>query len=650
MFRYFILMILAISLTACVSNDSPENTPPALFSKLDFNATFYLNKDKVDGSDDYLDWRFVALQALIKEARFNEANALIESLQNNLNKTEDSSPQLLAQKEALALLIADKYYAQSNLKDAKAKLEKIDQKQLSNIALNYYLKLYTGLLVAYKEHQGAVDTLFVLLPRLTDEQDVQKYNDLLLEQLAKLPLETLQTPQTTAYKSGWYALASEYKQYQARPNKLKRSVKLWLTTYAEHELQKHMPNQVINLPEFSPYNPENIAVLLPLSGRVKGAGEAVQYGITEAFYHQQKNKNNGEITPKLHFINTSTTSNEDILAELKSLNIDFIIGPLVKHKIAGLLTEVESTPTIILNAFPEKEGKSQAKITKKTVTPTINNESNEGKDQVDVNDSIHFSITLSPEEEAQQAAILMQLKGHKNPLVIAPKNDYGKRVAKAFNEQWELNHEDNDASSHASIYYFKNTAQFAHFIDGVLLTGKSKQRIHQMKAITGRKLETEVRSRRDVDAIYIVSKRNELILLKPFINTTVSTFASKIPLYANSRSHNADKMNTQNKELSELVFSDNSFLLDDDLKVSPATKRLLKHDRYSALRLMALGYDSYELIYQVMSLKYIKDYSYKGQLGNLTLDEHNNIQTKLGWATYTKEGDLIEAIAPTAGK
>ena len=651
MFRYFTLMLLAISLSACVSTNSPENTPPELFSSLDFKADFYLNKDKVDGSDDYLDWRFVALQALIEEARFNEANALIGSLQTNLNKNEEITPELLAQREDLALLIADKHYAQSNLKDAKEQLAKIDQKQLSDIGLNHYLKLYSELQVAYKEHQGAVDTLFLLLPRLTDDEEIQKYNDLLLDQLAMLSSETLKAPQPTPYKTGWYALASDYKQYQARLNKLKRAVELWRTSYPDHELQKHMPNQVINLPEFSPYNPENIAVLLPLSGRIKGAGEAVQYGISEAFYHQQKNKNKGEITPKLHFINTSATSNDEILAQLKALHIDFVIGPLMKHKIEGILPEIESTPTIILNAFPEEEGKSKAKVAKKMPNSSISKESDESsEDKAEVNDSIHFSITLSPEEEAQQAAILMQLKGHKNPLVIAPKNDYGKRVAAAFNEQWELNHQDNDASSHASISYFKNKTQFAHFVDGVLLTGKSKQRINQMIAITGKKLETEVRSRRDVDAIYIVSKRNELILLKPFINTTVSPFASRIPLYANSRSHNIDKMHTQNKELSELIFSDNTFLLDDDLKVSPATKRLLKNDRYSTLRLMALGYDSYELIYQVMSLKNIKDYSYKGQLGNLTLDENNNVQTKLGWATYTKEGDLIEAVAPTAGK
>lgn len=652
MFRTTILIILAISLTACISNNSPENTPPELFSKLDFDADFYLNKDKINGDEDYLDWRFVALQALIQEARFKEAKALIDSLQSNLDKSKDASSDLLGKKEVLSLLVVDKNYAQFNFSDAKEQLDNINGTRLLGLALKHYLKLYIEVQIAYQEYQGAVDTLFLLLPRLTFDEEIQQYNDLLLTQLSMLSLETLQEKQATPNKDGWYALANDYKRNQVRPDKLKQAVKLWLKAYPNHELQGHMPTQLLNLPDFSAFNPKNIAVLLPLSGRIQSAGQAVQYGISEAFYHQKKHKKKGDITPQLHFIDTSGTSNEEILAKLKEQKIDFIIGPLVKHNIEKLLPEIELTPTIILNAFPEKKGESTNKIVKKTVKDLQDSEST--AETFEVNDSIHFSLTLSPESEAQQAAILMQLKGHKNPLVIAPKTKYGKRVATAFNAQWKINHEDSDASSYAAIYYFSNSKQFSHLIDRVLLNGKSKQRINQMKAMMGRNLETEVRSRRDVDAIYIVSKRNELILLKPFINTGVSPFAPRIPLYASSLSHAADKRKTQNKELANLVFSDNSFLLDDNLKVSPATKRLLKHiskhDSYNNLRLMTLGYDSYQLIYQVMSLKNIKDYSFNGKLGTLTLDDHNNIQTQLGWATYTNNGKLIEAIAPTAGK
>ena len=641
--QYMALVLLTVTLTACVSSGSSEDTPPELFSELDFTSEFYLNKDKLEGSEDYLVWRLVALQALIQEYKFVPANAIIKSLQNDLAKVEEQTPETLQQSESLKLLVADKYHSKKSLKKTKELLSKIDRKQLSELGLTHYLKIYTELQVAYEDHEGAVKSLFVLLPLLKTDKEIQKYNDLLLNQLAMLPAETLQAPQSTPYKAGWYDLAYTYQRYQVRPNKMKTSVEAWRIAYSDHYLLSHMPSQVINLPEFSPYNPEQIAILLPLSGRLQGAGQAVQYGISKAFYQQQKNKKEGEISPKLHFIDTVGSTDKEIASKMKSLNIDFIIGPLMKHEIEGLLPLIESTPTLILNAFPElaenqKEDKDEINI------------KGDEDGEIVVNKSVHFSFTLSPEDEAAQAATFMQLNGHKNPLILAPNNDYGKRVAAAFNEQWNKSHNGKQNSKYVEVHYFKNKGQFAHFVDKALKTNESKQRINQMIAVTRDKLEYEVRSRRDIDAIYVVSKRNELILLKPFISIAISPFAKEIPLYANSRSHAQDKLHTQDKELVDLHFSDNTFLLNDNLTLTPASKRLLKNKNNSTMRLMGLGYDSYQLIYQVEQMKYIKNYSYKGYLGKLTIDPNNKIQIQLGWATYSKEGKLIEVITPAAGK
>ncbi len=645
-FRFFALFLLALALTACISLRSKENTPPQLFTTLDFDSAFYLHKDQLEGSDTNLEWRFVALQAAIYESKFTLADALIDTLQKNL-KAAPITDNILAQKGALSLLIIGKYYGQGNFKQAKTLLGKVDLKSLSDSALTYYLQMNAILQVAYKEYQGAVNTLFILLSRLSDDALIQKYNDLLLDQLAMLPTKDLQVPQATNYKAGWYALAIVYQLYKVRPLKLQGAVKAWRVAYPHHRLLKHMPNQVINFSEFSSYNPENIAILLPLTGRLKEAGDAVQYGISHAYYNQLTNKKTGDLSPKLHFIDTNGSTDKEILSQLKALNIDFVIGPLIKSKINSLLPKITNIPSIILNAFPDPE--ANIKTNKKTIVTVKNNDGKAAPKEQKTNDSMHFSLTLSPEEEARQAATIIQLDGHKNPLIIAPQDGYGKRVASAFSKQWNINH---SSAPHKEIeaYFFNNKALFSKFIDEVMQTNKSKHRIAEMKLITHQKLEAEVRSRRDIDAIYIVSTRSELILLKPFINISVSPFAEQIPLYASSRSHSADTRHNQNKELVDLSFSDNTFLLTNDLKISDPRKRLLKSDSYSALRLMALGNDSYQLIYQVMSLKYIKGYSFDGLLGKLTLDENNNILTKLGWAKYSKDGELIEINTPTAGE
>ena len=110
-----------------------------------------------------------------------------------------------------------------------------------------------------------------------------------------------------------------------------------------------------------------------------------------------------------------------------------------------------------------------------------------------------------------------------------------------------------------------------------------------MKVITALPLETEQRSRRDIDAIYIISKRDKLLMLKPFIDVATSPFAAAIPLYASSRSHLRDN---QNKELSKLVFSDSPFLLSAKNKTLQEIQQAWTKQSFAMLRLFALGFDS----------------------------------------------------------
>ena len=309
-------------------------------------------------------------------------------------------------------------------------------------------------------------------------------------------------------------------------------------------------------------------------------------------------------------------SMEAIQAKLKEQKIDFIVGPLIKQNIEKLNALDLDIPTLALNSSA-------------------------------VDNSILYTFTLSPEDEAKQAAQMIASQSHKNPLVIAPKTAYGKRVAAAFTQQWLLDHPDQTPQDVES-FYFTTKSKFAHFIDVVMKTNESKQRIHQMQAMIGARFESEARSRRDVDAIYIVSKRNELILFKPYLAVATSKFAEPVPLYASSRSHGQDRNDKQRKELAPLIFSENNFLLDPDNKVSKETKKLWARQPYKTQRLFAFGHDSYTLIGQLMQLQHVKAASYKGFMGEFSLDDKNNIQSQYGWAQYTAEGDTIEVATPDA--
>jgi len=638
-------MVLTLAmLSACSTGpSSPEDIPPVLFSKLNNSSAFFLQKDQLEGEQKKSAWQFVAVQALIAEGKFTLANPIIEYLQSQpLSATEQAS---------LTLLIADSEYAQHNVDNAQHELNKIDSKQLSDTGFIYYLKLQLKLQQHKEDHLGAAHTLFSLTPLLKIDEEKQQYNDILLTQLALLPSDFLNqyqalldvTPQTDAdtevlikegdtFTEGWYALASLYQKYQLRPNQLKRSLENWTVVFATHPLRDFMPTQLTDIPEFSPYQPENIAILIPLSGRFEKQGHAIQYGLLDAFYKQQDdNKKQEEAfqpAPKLHFYDSNAQSAEQIVAQFKAQNIDFVIGPLLKDKIQELLPLLEKIPTLSLNNFPTLQSSDMQEEAKRQV-------------------AWHYAFPLSPEEEAKQGAQQITENKHKKPLILAPNSAYGKRMVKAFNEQWLALNSENNAPIEA--HFFEDKAHLDKFIDNVLQTNKSKRRIKQMSAITALHLTTEVRSRRDIDAIYIISKRDELILLKPFIDVSISPFAQAMPLYTNSRSHIEDRTGKQNKELNKLVFSDNPLLLGSKNKTVKEVQTILEKPSFATLRLFALGFDSYQLIEQLMQLQNIENYTYQGLIGQLSLDKSNTVQAKLSWATY-KRGKTVEVTTPISAE
>ena len=666
--RYLTVIATITFITACSSvSTPPEEIPPALFTELEGDSAFYLNKDSLLGSDENLAWQFLAVQALIKEKKFVMADAVINSLQTKVLSKEQSS--------ALNMLIADKFYAQNRLPETQAALDNIDAQLLNQDNLVHYLKLQSEVHIRNELPYEATESLLLLTPHLTLDAEKQEYNDLLLAQLIQLPPKRLnqyqpilvdavvdetvteetavgelvlpepvlpetlpvETPedkllaQYQTFKEGWYALAALYQKNKLRPNRLTRELNLWKTTYPDHAAQAFMPLVLADIAEISPYQPDDIAVLLPLSGRFARQGKAIQLGLLNAYYQQQQTLTNNEMPlPKLHFFDTQVTNGQQLANQLTQANIDFVIGPLMKKEIEELLPLIENMPVLALNSFVER---------KKSAVGSVDNDQESEINNV----QWHYAFPLSPEDEARQAASLIHADQHNNPLIIAPKSSYGKRVAAAFKQQWASLTPESDVQVEA--HYFQSKSKLSTFIADVLHTDKSNSRIQQMRSIAQVPLETEVRSRRDVDAIYIVSKRDELILLKPFVDVTVSPFAPRIPLYASSRSHSFDRTNMQNKELTGLVFSDNPFLLDPEGSLIQEVENAWKKQSFATLRLFSLGVDSYQLIEQLVYLQNTEGAVYKGLIGDLSLGSDNNVQAKLSWAKY-QDGILFEVAAP----
>ena len=696
--RLAYLLITTLTLTilsACSTGpSSPDDIPPELFSELNNNSAFYLNKDKQEGDQGNSTWQLLSAQALIEEQQYTLADSVINHLLIKILSTQ--------QKASLQVLIAQNQFGQMNIKKSKATLLAIDASQLSELATIAYLKLKSEIYSKQNNHLVSSDTLLILTPLLKVDAEKQQYNDMLLTQLALLPVETLnqymkveqvetidlgnqqieggdtavkETETKTSeqiaiepitppaeilsaeqqFKQSWYALASLYQRYQLRPNNLKRAVAQWQELYPTHSVLAFMPTQLVNLPDYSPYQPENIAVVIPLSGRFSQQGKAIKYGLLNAFYLQQQEQKLliddeiVEISPKLFFYDSNTQTIEEIVTTIQQQKIDFVIGPLLKNNVEAFLPLVEDMPVLALNQFAIAELSSTDNNAQLTASDngvginedTANQQVIENKHNMTT--PIHYAFFLSPEDEAKQAALLIAQDKYTNPLVIAPNSAYGKRVSNAFNDQWQELSTDVDAQ--VEQHFFTNKAQLAKFIDQVLHTNKSKTRINQMTKMMDLPLKTEVRSRRDIDAIYLVSKRDELILLKPFLDVSISPFAPKIPLYGSSRTHDFDRTGKQNNELANLTFSDMPFMLNEENIIRQQVQQVWPKQTFNTQRLFALGFDSYQLVEHLVKLQIEDAYVYQGLVGELSLDMSNTIQPKLNWAKYY-QGKLIEVATP----
>lgn len=157
------------------------------------------------------------------------------------------------------------------------------------------------------------------------------------------------------------------------------------------------PNQTANQSTRQPSTSngsKQIAVILPLTGKLSGIGNTLLKGIQEA---QQQFTGNTD----LKVYNSSTSSIEGIYQTAINKGADFVIGPFDKTKIANLARGNLPVPTLGLNY----------------VSASANN---------------FYQFGLSPEDEAVQMAQYVLNKGQRRVALLTPDSAWGRRLQTAI--------------------------------------------------------------------------------------------------------------------------------------------------------------------------------------------------------------------------
>lgn len=361
----------------------------------------------------------------------------------------------------------------------------------------------------------------------------------------------------------------------------------------------------INNTQANNNNNKEIAIIIPLSGMQERAGKVVQQGILAAY------NNNSDTT--LHFIDSVTLNMTTLAEQLTRLNINYVIGPLLKSNVKKYLAQEDITvPTLLLN-LPSTAALKPHQV----------------------------ALSMRPEDEAIQAATTLSRLTYQHPLILSHQDKSSRRIAKTFSEQWQ-----HITGNAPETVFFNNDEKMQQQLKSSLGVDLSQQQTKALDNLIKYSIKSELRNRRDIDIIYIVGSSLETKLLKPYIDVNISPFADLIPVYASSRSHSATSDKSDKRDLSGLIFTEMPWKIpskQQNKALAEQAKVLWPNRNDSLQTIFAMGFDSLSLIDKITSMKnkpYVRHY---GQTGILQLDENNILKRSLVWGKYSR--NMVQEIA-----
>lgn len=599
--RHVSITVLISSAIVSCSNQRPVSQQPSPQKKIestkagDVSAQQYVAMAKNSSPVAAISLLIKASNQFVKEQNFTQALWLAEQTYPLTNITTEQ--------KQLSLIIVESLI---NLQQPELALDTITQIDIDNDISVEQLHTYYQFLATIQHKRGldlvAVDANLRAFAIQKDEAQIanlwQQLNGLAqwqIEQLAQLK---------PPYIKGWQQLLNFSHRFGYEPQTFQRYLTQWQRQYPQHPARILIP-ELANTTFDNTHDLNNIAIILPLSGKQKGAGEAAQQGILASF--------NNSDDKKLFFIDANTLDFSTLSEQLAQLNADYVIGPLLKSNVDSYLGQSNiDTPTLLLNMPIHQQIKPQ-----------------------------HIVFSMDPSDEAVQAATTLSRQHYIHPIVFSQNDKVSERIATTFAKQWQT-----ITGEKPEVIVFNRDGKILTQLKESLEVEYSQQRIDNIDKRIRRKLKTQTRNRRDIDMIYLVGSPNETRLLKPYIDVNISPFANAIPIFASSRSHSDNADRSDSRDLTGLKFTEMPWLLNSKQqnKSLKALNKAIWPDRNDSLqRIFAMGYDSLALLNKFNALKQTPYIRHFGQTGVLKLNDKGILTRSLLWGSYQK--DKAEEIA-----
>jgi len=326
--------------------------------------------------------------------------------------------------------------------------------------------------------------------------------------------------------------------------------------------------------------PSEIALLLPLSGRVEPYGVAVRDGFIAAYLEQDPASR-----PRLRVYDVAAQPVASAYSQAIADGASFVVGPLTKEDVAAIAPLTAGrVPVLALNFLADATASSRNL----------------------------YQFALLPEDEARIVARRVVADGRSNGVAIVPEGELGDRVGAAFADELARL----GGTLLASQRYEQQRADFSDLIKQVL-------QIHVVKGEPST-------HRADAQFVFIAGNASAA---RQIMSQLKFHYAGDVPVYATSDSFEPDP--NANSDVDGMLFPDMPWMVSSDpvtAQIRDSVRsawpaRTARRDRY-----YAFGFDAYRLVPLIRGQSSGAEASIDGVTGRLRLDDHNRVRRDLEWA------------------
>ena len=695
------LLLAALIFTGC-GTQAPDQSTAHMQGSAQADSGFYLQQMSQSTNDTRINWQLLAIRALLKEGKTQQAAELFSQLPQDLNNT---------QRHEQTLLSAELKVAQKDYDGAKKILGTID---LSTLDKNQQARFWQAGITA-EQGRPSLTLLRALIAQepLLAGADKQKNIDATWQALASMTQDQAKALVINADENvlqGWLDLQQMWFNNRSDPNMLKAGITDWQKRYPQNPGAKMLPTQLVNVQNFKPASTSKIALLLPLNGQAAVFGRAIQQGFEAAkngttavsgsavpAQAAQAANVNDVVSPSAAETSDLTTAQTPAQGTMQNPVTAPTTQPATPEPAATQAPAETPAPATAeqpqpQTAQPEQQPATQPQAVATTsanpgaelkiydtsaqpldqvlaqvqqdgasivVGPLLKNnvealmKSNttlnvlalNQPEQVQNRANICY-FALSPEDEARDAARHIHEQGKQAPLLLIPRSTLGDRVANAFAQEWQTL-----GGGVVLQQKFGSASELRAGVNGgagIALNGSPvSASLPQQQSVTIGGLtipapptDAQISGGGKVDSAYIVATPEEIAFIKPMIAMRNGS-QSGATLYASSRSAQGTAGPDFRLEMEGLQYSEIPMLAGSNPQLMQQALGAVRND-YSLARLYAMGVDAWALANHFTQMRQVPGFELNGNTGDLTADQDCVINRKLSWLKY-QQGQIVPA-------